>query len=267
MFGTDGGGQPQIRMSPVDPATVTLPNGRKIPISDYEPRSFGKRMLTGAKRTGLKLADEKTWREGGKAVRGAAKIGGAIAGAGLGTAIGIATGDPSNILKYGAAGGYALSAGTGGISTRVGEAAMSDFETIGNGVAKAALGEEKADAMKKKLADAKFKNDKELRAKYAKELKIQDQATIDKAMDAANKFRKYGITDNDLIIKAMKVDGGNENNWADSERIIAAQFAEKAKDQKSYDTIIDKFRERVGTDKANSIGVILKGINKKDNIL
>ncbi len=267
MFGTDGGGQPRIRMSPVDPATVTLPNGRKIPISDYEPRSFGKRMLTGAKRTGLKLADEKTWREGGKAVRGAAKIGGAIAGAGLGAAIGIATGDPSNILKYGAAGGYALSAGTGGISTRVGEAAMSDFETIGNGVAKAALGEEKADEMKKKLADAKFKNDKELRAKYAKELKIQDQATIDKAMDAANKFRKYGITDNDLIIKAMKVDGGNENNWADSERIIAAQFAEKAKDQKSYDTIIDKFRERVGTDKANSIGVILKGINKEDNIL
>ena len=302
MFGTVGGnpptgGQPQIRMSPVNPATVTLPNGRKIPISDYEPRSLGNRMLTGTKnigrklsdkeawknggkavlgkttsglkKAGLKLADEKTWREGGKALSGAAKIGGAIVGAGLGASIGMATGDPSNIYKYGAAGGYALSAGTEGIGSRVGEAAMSDFETIGNGAAKAVLGEEKADEMKKKLADAKFKNNKELREQYAKELKIskQDQASIDKAMDAANKYRKYGITDNDLIIRSMKAAGGNENNWADNERIVAAQFAEQAKKQKDYDTLMDKFRDRVGTDKANSIGVILKEINKKDNIL
>lgn len=270
------GGQPSIRMSPVNPSTVTLPNGRKIPVSDYKAPGNGinlNSMKSGVKKglgkAGLKLSDKKVWNEVGKDLKGAAKVGGAIVGAGLGASIGMATGDPTNIYKYGAAGGYALGTGSGGVASRLGEAATSDLKTIGNGVANAAMGEEKVENMKKQIADARFKNDKELRNKYAKALKIAagDRETIDKAMNAAIEFRKYGITDNDLIIKAMKVDGGNEKNWADAERITAAQFAEKSKDQKSYDTLIGKLSDRVGTDKANSIGTKIRGINKKDNIL
>ena len=260
------GSQPQIRMSPVNPSTAS--NEGRVPVSD-EPRSLTNRTITGLKKAGLKLTDENVWREGGKALKGAAKVGGAVIGAGLGASFGVATGDLSNVSKYGAAGGYALSAGAGGIGSRIGEAAASDFKTIKDGTAKAIFGEDKVDEMKKKIADERFKNDKELRKKYAEGLKIakSDKATIDKAMDAANKFRKYGITDNDLIIKAMKVDGGNQNNWDNAERITAAQFAGHSKDQKGYDTTIAKIRDRVGTEKAKSIGTKIRGINKKDNIL
>lgn len=269
--GSTGEEQPQIRMSPVNPSTVTLPNGRKIPMSDFESRSFKERVKAGSKdlpkKAALKLTDEKTWRTGGKIARGVAKAGGAIVGAGLGASLGIATGDPSNVFKYGSAGGYALKVGTEGMANRIGEGVVSGAKRVNDGAMNAVYGKDGAEEKKKQIADERFKNDKEMRKKYAEALKVSDKETIDKAMDAAIKYRQYGITDNDLIIKAMKVDGGNVSNWDNAERITAAQFAGTANDQKTYETVMNKMRDLVGTEKAKSIGNKIKIINKDKNIL
>ena len=51
-------------------------------------------------------------------------------------------------------------------------------------------------------------------------------------MDSAIRYRQEGVTDNKLIIKAMKLDKGN---IASNRSIAAAVMANKAKDIKSMD--------------------------------
>ena len=70
--------------------------------------------------------------------------------------------------------------------------------------------------------------DKDRQAKYAEKLKLQNKAAIQEAMKQVQTYRESGITDDDLIIKAMKAKTFNSERDS-RERIITAGLAEKAK--------------------------------------
>ena len=68
-------------------------------------------------------------------------------------------------------------------------------------------------------------------------------------MDHANKYRSYGVTDNDTIISAMTMLNGNETNRANSDRIAAAKLATISKNEKDLSTNIQRFAKTPGMSK------------------
>ena len=65
-------------------------------------------------------------------------------------------------------------------------------------------------------------------------------------MDAAIEYRKYGVTDNDTIIKSMKMEHGNETNWANKDRIAAAKLSGVSKSTKDLNTNMEQFAKTPG---------------------
>lgn len=208
-------------------------------------------------------------KDAGRRLKGAAKVGGAVLGAGVGAAAGIMSGDAGNTLKNASAGVYAGSAfgtGAGNIAGNLMNGAIEDAEQIQEDYLKSVHGDNYKEYLKEQQ-DKKFKNNNELREKYAKELKLKNKAEIDAAMDDAIKYRKYDITDDDLIIRTMKTNGGNPQNRASAERITAAKLASTSKNQKDLDTNVKSIADRVGTERAKTVKTLIKGINKDDNLI
>ena len=208
-------------------------------------------------------------KDAGRRLKGAAKVGGAVLGAGVGAAAGIMSGDAGNTLKNASAGMYAGSAfgtGAGNIAGNLMNGAIEDAEQIQEDYLKSVHGDNYKEYLKEQQ-DKKFKNNNELREKYAKELKLKNKAEIDAAMDDAIKYRKYDITDDDLIIRTMKTNGGNPQNRASAERITAAKLASTSKNQKDLDTNVKSIEDIVGTESAKTVKTLIKGINKDDNLI
>lgn len=186
------------------------------------------------------------------------------AGALYGTAAGLVSDDFSNALKWGAAGAGAGWVGTDGIIAAgkgIGSTASGAVDTIQNGIETAsstytlqAHGSEAEEKRQKEKADKDAMRNADRRKKYAEKLKLKDKAAIQEAMKQAQTYRESGITDDDLIIKAMKAKSFNSERDS-RERIITAGLAEKAKNngqdvEKNLDYIKGQLSE--------------KGINKKD---
>ena len=188
-----------------------------------------------------------------KAARMALKAGlGATAGA-IGVAGGLATADDSNIWKMGLAGaaggwtaGKVLSNATPGIVDWVEDKAdkVASTYTIG------ASGEEAEKERQKNISDKLARRDKTRRKLYAEELDLRNKQEIDMAMDNSQKFRESGVTDDDLIIKAMKAEGFGED-MASQERIILAGLAQETGDD------VEKIKQLEGR-------LQEKGISAKD---
>lgn len=186
------------------------------------------------------------------------------AGALYGAAAGLVSDDFSNTLKWGAAGAGAGWAGTDGIIAAgkgIGSTASGAVDTIQNGIETAAStytlqahGSEAEEKRQKEKADKDAMRNADRRKEYAEKLKLKDKAAIQEAMKQAQTYRESGITDDDLIIKAMKAKSFNSERDS-RERIITAGLAEKAKNngqdvEKNLDYIKGQLSE--------------KGINKKD---
>lgn len=209
------------------------------------------------------------------AMKAAPKIGGlALKGTVAGTAAlagmaaGLVSDDYSNVLKWGAAGAGAGWAGTSGamsVGKGIGNTASGVLDTVGNGLENGiesaastytitAHGYEAEEQRQNRKADKAAMKDKDRQAKYAEKLKLQNKAAIQEAMKQAQTYRESGITDDDLIIKAMKAKSFNSERDS-RERIITAGLAEKAKNngqdvKKNLDYIKGQLSE--------------KGINEKD---
>ena len=93
--------------------------------------------------------------------------------------------------------------------------------------------------------DRKFKKDAEMRKLYARELGLKKKEDIDAAMEDAIKYREYGVEDNDVIIKAMTMNNGNQSNRAEASRIGAARLSMQSKSLKDLESTMKRFKETV----------------------
>lgn len=164
----------------------------------------------------------------------------------VGVSAGLATGDDMNILKYGGAGAAAgWAAGTA--SENIARNASTGIQNVGENMASTyttARGGRKAEKERQQaIEDRAAMRDKERQKKYMDKLKVP-KSEMKQVMKDYQEYRKSGITDDDVIIGAMKAEGFG-NGRANDERIILAGLAnDVGKDQKKIKNLQERLTER-----------------------
>lgn len=194
-----------------------------------------------------------------KSLKKTIKLGGSLAmgagGATIGLAAGIASGNLDSVGKNTIAGAYSGSAIGTGLSNKMAQqidlGKEKHEETL-----KEMYGEDYSNYIKQQKDD-KFRNDANMRAIYSRAFsnslsnlgRKEKKEKLDRIMDEAIEYRRYGVTDNDTIIKAMKIDKGNPLEVTDQdrkERIAAAKLAGVSKTGKDLETTMKRFKETPG---------------------
>lgn len=179
---------------------------------------------------GIKYIAPKAARFATKAaVKGTLMGAGAIA---AGTA-GLVSDDFSNVFKYGMAG-----IGAGGLAGSGINAIPDGVDSIAgnisnglNGLYEATHTEDESEARQNRILDKQALRDPERIRKYQEKLKVSKKEARRIMKEEAQKYREAGVTDDKLIIKAMKAsedDFGADR--ASKQRIILAQMAEEVGD-------------------------------------
>lgn len=172
-----------------------------------------------------------------KAARFATKaaVKGTLMGVGAveaGTA-GLVSDDFSNVFKYGMAG-----IGAGGLAGSGINAIPDGVDSIAgnisnglNGLYEATHTEDESEARQNRILDKQALRDPERIRKYQEKLKVSKKEARRIMKEEAQKYREAGVTDDKLIIKAMKA---SEDDFgvdrASKQRIILAQMAEEVGD-------------------------------------
>ena len=167
-----------------------------------------------------------------KAGRLALKGGLAAAAATIGVAGGLASSDDKNILKYGAAGaatGWVAGSALGNSVPNMVSGAFEGAENIASTYTIASGGEDAEKERQKRISDDLARRDRERKKTYKEEFNLRNKKEIDRMMDLSQRYRESGITDDDIIIKAMKAEGFGEDK-ASKERIILAGLAQETGD-------------------------------------
>lgn len=202
------------------------------------------------------------------AIRGATKVAGAATGAAIGAAAGIASGDIGNVAQnatIGGTSGYALSGAAANL-------VANPIENYPDARKKAKIAKEQArygsnySEIKKLESDERFKKDSDARKFYANEFSGQlnglngkeREEKLDEIMEDAIKYREYGITDNEKIIKAMNLD---KNNRTSQKSIASALMASKANDLKGIESYQKRLEGQVGKQQAEEIATGAMKIN------
>lgn len=216
----------------------------------------------------------------GKALKTAGKVAGktaltAYGAAALGTigvAAGLASDKYENVFTYGAA---AAATGAGATSTIMNKASALPSAAYRKGQEikdeyYRNLTSEDPSAYKEymnKQADNAFKRDKAVQKQYKDAFGTKDMdngkgkmaPAYKVAMEKAMKYREHGITNNDLIIKAMKVEGdGVSKDWDSDQRIAAAKYSEQISNPKDMEKLNSSLKER---------GVREENIKINDNLV
>lgn len=200
--------------------------------SGITKKKIAKKALTVSAKNGL--------RAGSKFVLGSAA---AIAGA----SAGVAAGDLGSVGKNAAAGlvaGEAIGAGLANRTINRAERIATATKDAKQDTLKEIYGEDYSEYMRQEK-DRKFKKDAEMRKLYARELGLKKKEDIDAAMEDAIKYREYGVEDNDVIIKAMTMNNGNQSNRAEASRIGAARLSMQSKSLKDLESTMKRFKETV----------------------
>ena len=197
------------------------------------------------------------------AVKGTLMGAGAIAG----VTVGLVSDDFSNVVKYGMAGigaGALASSGVNSIPDGV-ESIAGDISNGLNGIYEATHTKDENEARQNRILDKQALRDPERVRKYQEELKVSKKEAHRIMKEEAQKNREAGVTDDKLIIKAMKAsrdDFGADR--ASNQRILLAQMAGKVgDDQKKLKQIKEGLVER-GVPKGDIDNYIktIKDINK-----
>lgn len=213
---------------------------------------------------GIKYIAPKAARFATKAaVKGTLMGVGAVA---AGTA-GLVSDDFSNVFKYGIAGiGAGGLAGSGINSVPDGVDSIAGNISNGlNGLYEATHTKDENEARQNRILDKQALRDPERVRKYQEELKVSKKEAHRIMKEEAQKYREAGVTDDKLIIKAMKAsrdDFGADR--ASNQRILLAQMAGKVgDDQKKLKQIKEGLVER-GVPKGDIDNYIktIKDINK-----
>ena len=222
-----------------------------------------KRLPRPVRNTGRNIANHA--KEVGKAVKyvapraakiaGKAAIRGTLIGAGAvaGLTAGLVSDDFSNVPKWAATGaGAGLIAGAG--VTHVGDRVSS----VGDKLVASAEAEYAATHTKDEVkarqnaqADRLWRKDEKAIKIYQDKLKVSKKEAKEIMQKHAQKYREYGITDDEIIVKAMTEDNpyfGATNDYSSEKRIYLAKLATE-----------------VGTDK-KQLEQVEKGLKKRGNI-
>lgn len=181
---------------------------------------------------------------------------GTVAGAAAmgGIAAGLVSEDYGNVAKWGAAGagaGWIAGSGLGAIPGKIGETgtALSDAAQKGDSIyTLTAKGDKAEKERQKKMADAMAMKDKDRRNLYSRKLNVKG-SELTSALKDSQKFRESGVTDDDLIIKAMKLDGFGDER-ASKEKIILAGLAQQVNgERKALEYVKKGLKEKGLSDK------------------
>lgn len=182
--------------------------------------------------------------------KGAATLTMAGTGATIGIAAGLASDDYTNVIKYGLAG-----AGAGGSIGKVGTDTVAKIPSgVSNAYRKVSggvdnireryykyEGKERYQEFLNKQSDKAFNKSKEVKEQYQKAFGEEYKKAMEKAME----YRKHGVTDNQVIIKAMKSKTkGVGKDYADSKRIAAAKLAKNVNSEKDVETIGNRLKDK-----------------------
>lgn len=225
-------------------------------------KSFGRGAVRGLKGTAY-IAPKAARFLTKTAVKGTLMGAGAIAG----VTVGLVSDDFSNVVKYGMAGieaGALASSGVNSIPDGV-ESIAGDISNGLNGIYEATHTKDENEARQNRILDKQALRDPERVRKYQEELKVSKKEAHRIMKEEAQKYREAGVTDDKLIIKAMKAsrdDFGADR--ASNQRILLAQTAGKVgDDQKKLKQIKEGLVER-GVPKGDIDNYIktIKDINK-----
>lgn len=198
-----------------------------------------------------------------------AKAGVAAIGAGtlgmVGVAAGLVSDDYSNVLKYGAAGLTGGMIGGKVIADKTFDAPRKIVDATENWT------KDRKDEIIREVyknnpkeykeylnekSDREFLNNKEIKQKYIEAFGEKDSKKI---MQKAIKYREHGVTDNDIIIKAMKQKSKSLGTEVDDDkRIVSAKLASKIDNEKDMENTIKRLKKR---------GVPEKTIKEQEEIL
>ncbi len=215
-----------------------------------EPKKIGvgKKFSAGAKAFGLP-AMRKLAKTGIK-MAAVGTLG--TAGAMVGVAAGLATDDMSNVVKYGAA-GVAGGAAIGNVAaSNAINAPKRIYDNVKERSSQARenymseLYKDDPKAYKQYLnekSDKEFLKSKEIKQQYAKEF---GESNAENMMNQAIEYRKQGITDNKIIINAMKETSGEigKTSATDSRRIAAAKLATGISGSKDIENMTKRLKAK-----------------------
>ena len=110
----------------------------------------------------------------------------------------------------------------------------------------ASHGLEGQEALDNSRADKEFMKDKEAKKLYRDKLGLKSAQEVKKAMEAAKEYRRNGITDDKIIIKAMKLDNSayGEGYATRDKMIVAGLASETGNDNKKIKQVQDRLVER-----------------------
>lgn len=225
-------------------------------------KSFGRGAVKGLKGTAY-IAPKAARFLTKAAVKGTLMGAGAIAG----MTAGLVSDDFSNVVKYGMAGigaGALASSGVNSIPDGV-ESIAGDISSGVDGLYEATHTKDENEARQNRILDKQALKDPERLRKYQEELKVSKKEAHRIMKEEAQKYREAGVTDDKLIIKAMKAskdDFGADR--ASNQRILLAQMAERVgDDQKKLKQVKEGLVER-GVPKGDIDNYIktIKDINK-----
>lgn len=225
-----------------------------------------------------------------------ARLLGGVTGATIGLAAGIATGDMGNVVKYttgGALAGNAIGTVPSTIMDK-GKSVLDKSKELDEEYKKELYGSQYKKHRREEL-DLQFKNNSEARKEFTEKLgidkkfndkiekaklikdkdkrkeelqkiKAEKKETINRVMDKAVEFRQWNVTDNNTIIKAMKLGGEDEilnSKTVSKDRIAAAMIATKAKSTEEVGEYKNRLiKQGLSINEANRIVKDARSINE-----
>ena len=256
----NGGSQPEGDENPIDSAQAR--KDRLNELKQNKIKEYFKTQGRGIKKTAVDyVKNPKTYTGAiSKTIKGVGKVMGAATGATIGLASGIASGDINNVIKNTAIGATSATAIGGAISGEIAdpiENAVDNYSKARTKYEQERYGSNYSEVKKLEL-DEKFKKDSDARKLYetefAEDLKglkgKEREEKLDNIMEDAIKYREYGVTDNEKIIKAMNLD---KNNRTSKTSIASALMATKATDLKGVETYQSRLSKQVGEAQAEKI--------------
>ena len=220
--------------------------------------------IRGATSVGLSAAKYAAPRIGKTALKG----GLAATGATLGIAAGLASDSDKNIAKYGAIGagiGWGLGSGTVSATNSIASGIESAVNSAQSRYNIEAHGIEAEDDRKREIEDKAAMKDKVRRKTYKEKLGLSSDKEINQALEDAQQYREYGITDDEIIINAMKLENYGKDFANPEKMLIAGIASETGKDNKK----IDEYQKRLeskGIPEENAQKII-DGVRKVTNAI
>lgn len=208
---------------------------------DYKPN-----YLKGAGTLAGKYVPKAFKAVGKTLVKGTAMAVGAGTIGTIGIAAGLASDSYDNVAKFAAGGAAGGAAAAGAVADRTIRVPSNAYKKASNAkeeLAKASYSDPKGyQKYLNKKADREFMKDKNVKDLYKSKFGSQK---YQEAMSAAIKYREHGVTDNDVIIKAMKVKNKNvKADYADKQRIISAKLSSQISGEKDIETMSKRLKQK-----------------------